>query len=67
MTPQWELDLAESKRQRQEENDAFQDETYEYFLEEAGLEHSERIWNAFVIAWTAGVGTGMDWEYSYPS
>ena len=64
---QWEIDREESLRKFQQEEDAFQDEIYNEFLEVLGLAHTETLWNAFVLAWSAGEGCGRDREYSYPS
>lgn len=64
---QWEIDLAASMKKFQDEADELQDETYDEFLEILGLDHTEQLWNAFVLAWEAGEGVGQSREYSYPN
>jgi hypothetical protein len=63
----WQEDLAEGLRLLTEEEDQLQDECYEEFLNILGLDHTETLWDAFVLAWTAGEGCGQAREYSHPS
>lgn len=51
----------------EEEKDASQDESYEEFLHNLGLDHTEKLWDAFIEVWTAGYGWGLAEEYSFPS
>jgi hypothetical protein len=60
-------DLAEALRQFSQEQDQSQDACYEEFLSILGLDHTEKLWDAFVLAWTTGEGWGQAAEYSYPS
>lgn len=49
------------------EMDEAQDQCYDEFRTLLGLAHTEKTWDAFVLAWGAGKDWGHQMEYSYPS